>query len=394
MTPYATFLYFGVLLYSVLPTILMGLIGRVPWRWVVLVTAAMLVVQYWGTVSPLPGTAFQEVWLVVGYGVFEWIVASGFLWARSRTKNRALFWVALLLALLPLALAKFVPLFKPGYLVGFVGLSYITFRALDVVISIQDRLVPSLSIVQYLGYLLFFPTISSGPIDRYRRFVGDWGHRRNRTEFLQDLDGAVHRIFTGFLYKFIVAALIKQHWLDPAAGGSDLLSTLSYMYAYSFYLFFDFAGYSAFAIGLSYLFGIHSPENFDRPFLARDIRDFWNRWHMSLSFWFRDHIYTRFVFAATKGRWFKSRYLGSHFGYFLTFGFMGLWHGTQAYYLLYGLYHAGLFVGLDSFSRWNRRHRVWGEGPIWTAAGVFVTFNLVCFGFLLFSGHIGPGAGS
>ena len=73
------------------------------------------------------------------------------------------------------------------------------------------------------------------------------------------------------------------------------------MYAYSLYLFFDFAGYTAFAIGVGYLFGIHTPENFQRPFLARDIRDFWNRWHISLSWWFRDHVYMRFVMAASDG---------------------------------------------------------------------------------------------
>src|SRR5205823_2066200 len=85
------------------------------------------------------------------------------------------------------------------------------------------------------------------------------------------LDGAVHRFFRGLVYKFIVAALIKQHWLEPAARSGSFGALLSYMYAYSFYLFFDFAGYSAFAISLSYLFGIHTPENFRQPLLARGI---------------------------------------------------------------------------------------------------------------------------
>src|SRR5437870_10707770 len=102
--------------------------------------------------------------------------------------------------------------------------------------------------------------------------------------------------------------------MDPAAERSGVMDIISYMYAYSLYLFFDFAGYSAFAIGFSYLFGIHTPENFNKPFLARNIRDFWNRWHMTLSFWLRDHVYMRFVMAATKGRWFKGRYAASHIG--------------------------------------------------------------------------------
>lgn len=74
----------------------------------------------------------------------------------------------------------------------------------------------------------------------------------------------------------------------------------------AFYLFFDFAGYSAFAVSFSYVFGIHTPENFRSPFAAQNIRDFWDRWHISLSSWFRDHVYMRFVMAATKHYWFNS----------------------------------------------------------------------------------------
>ena len=162
------------------------------------------------------------------------------------------------------------------------------------------------------------------------------------------------------------------------------------MYGYSLYLYFDFAGYSAFAVGVSYLLGIHTPENFNRPFLAGNIKDFWNRWHISLSTWLRDHVYMRFMLAATKGRWFTGKYTASYLGLFLTFGLMGLWHGIEPYYLLYGLYHGTLLVGHDLFTRWNKPRRVWGNGPLWRATGTLVTFHLVCLGFLLFSGRIGP----
>lgn len=389
MTPYADFLYFGLMLYPVLPTLLLGLLGRINWRWVLIVTVLVLVVQFGDTLNVLPKTGIQEIWLVLAFAAFQWIVSTVFLQIRKRVNSRLAYYSAIVLGLLPLALAKFSPLIAPHTLFGFLGISYVTFRCIDVVINIQDGLITSLPTVQYLVYLFFFPTVSSGPIDRYRRFAADWGRSRNPAEFLQDLDGAVHRVFTGFLYKFILAALIKQFWMDPVAKGSDLITVVSYMYAYSLYLFFDFAGYSQFAIAFSYLFGIHTPENFNRPFLARDIRDFWNRWHMSLSTFFRDHIYMRFVIAATKGKWFKDRYLASYLGFFLMFGLMGLWHGTTPNYLLYGVYHASLFTGYDLFQRWNKTRKLWGEGPFWHAAGIFVTFNMVCFGFLLFSGRLG-----
>jgi membrane protein involved in D-alanine export len=293
------------------------------------------------------------------------------------------------LSLLPLLGAKFIPLFQSNYQIFFLGLSYVSFRSLDVIIGIHDELIQSVPPVQYLTFLLFFPTISSGPIDRFRRFNDDWKRERTREEFLNDLDGGVHHIFTGFLYKFILAALIKQYWLDPASSATDIWHILSYMYAYTFYLFFDFAGYSTFAVGFSYIFGIHTPENFNRPFLSRDIREFWNRWHMSLSFWFRDHIYNRFVFSALKGHWFKGRYTASYLGYIITMGLMGIWHGTTLNYIVYGFYHGILLALTDWLNRRFKGNRLINNpGFGWQAASIFITFHLVAFGLLIFSGRL------
>jgi membrane protein involved in D-alanine export len=340
----------------------------------------MLVVQY----------AVPELRVLVWYAIAEFAGTLAFLALRQRGKSRALYYLALAGALVPLVLVKIVPLFGPGNLVGFLGISYLTFRVIDVVINIQDGLITQLSPAVYFAYLLFFPTISAGPIDRYRRFLQDWQHQRTRSEFVTDLDGAVQRIFRGFLYKFILAALIRQYWMPQAAHGFGLVGTLSYMYAYSFYLFFDFAGYSAFAIAVSYLLGIHTPENFNQPFFSRTIREFWDRWHISLSWWFRDHIYSRFVFAAVKGKWFKSKWTISYLAYFVTMGLMGFWHGLTWYYILYGFYHAVLLVGYDLFDRWNKQRG--GVGKRWQPwsdlISTGVTFNLVCFGLLLFSGHL------
>jgi membrane protein involved in D-alanine export len=389
MVPYADFLYFGVALYLLLPTLVVRLLGRFSRAWILLATLLMLLVQYAGTVALGSQLALREVWLVAGYALFQLLVATVFLPLRART-GHWVYYSALALALLPLIAVKVVPVLAPGTQLGYLGISYVTFRSLDVIFGIQDRLITTLPAGQFLAYLFLFPTVSSGPVDRYRRFAEDWNKRPDRSRFLADLDGAVHRIFTGFLYKFILAAVVKRYWLDPAAAGTGLLATLSYMYAYSLYLFFDFAGYSALAIGFSYLLGVHTPENFNRPFLAHNIKDFWNRWHIGLSTWFRDHVYMRFVMAATKGRWFKRRFTASYLGFFLGFGLMGLWHGTALHYLIYGLYHAALLVGHDVFVQWNRRRKLWGDGPLWHAAGIVVTVQLVCFGFLIFSGHIGP----
>lgn len=407
MIPYADFLYFGILLYIALPTLLIRRWLGFSRAWVMLVTGAMLIVQYGSVVHLLPIalpegirgshgppgegglSEVRDLWVVLACGFFQWNVARAFLATRRRTGWYWPYPAAILLALLPLIGSRFLPMAVPGAQLGFLGISYATFRSLDVIFGIRDKLIVSLPAGQFLAYLFFFPTISSGPIDRYRRFSQDWNRPRARGEFWKDLDGAVHHVFTGFLYKFLLAAVIKTYWIDRLAAGG-FLNALSYMYGYSLYLYFDFAGYSAFAVGISHLLGIRTPENFNRPFLAGNIKDFWNRWHISLSTWLRDHVYMRFMLAAAKGRWFTGKYTASYLGYFLTFGLMGLWHGIEPYYLLYGLYHGALLVGHDLFTRWNKTRRVWGNGPGWRAAGTLLTFHVVCLGFLLFSGRIGP----
>ncbi len=390
MIPYSNFLYFGISLYVLIPNLLIGWIKKFARVWIILATVIMLIAQYTVMQNISSQSAVLEIWLVLGYVLFQWIIAAGFLLIRKQRKIAWIFYSAVLLSLLPLLSAKFVPLLQSDYGLVFLGLSYLTFRSLDVIIGIQDGLIQVLNPIQYFMFLLFFPTISSGPIDRYQRFSEDWKHERTPQEFIKDLDGGIHRIFTGFLYKFILAVLIKRYWLDPVASGPHLLQIISYMYAYSFYLFFDFAGYSNFAVGFSYLFGIHTPENFNLPFLARNIRDFWNRWHISLSMWFRDHVYSRFVFSALKGHWFKNKYLASYLGFILSMGLMGVWHGTAWHYIIYGLYHGVLLVATDWFIRFNKQKKILNGGLwAWQIASIFLTFNLVCFGFLIFSGRLG-----
>jgi membrane protein involved in D-alanine export len=272
-------------------------------------------------------------------------------------------------------------------LFGFLGISYVTFRTLDVIICIRDGLVKALPPIRYFAFLLFFPTISSGPIDRYLRFSKDWERKRSRADLLADLDSAAAWLMQGFLYKFLLAAFIARHWMNPALRHGSFHAVVSYMYAYSLYLFFDFAGYSAFAVAFSHVLGVHTPRNFRLPFLARNIREFWERWHISLSMWFRDHIYTRFVMLAMKKKWFKSRYTASYLGFFLTMGLMGMWHGLALRYIVYGLYQATLLVGNDIFVRWNRS-RGWLKGVAGEVAAIAITFNAVCFGLLIFSGRL------
>ncbi|MGI8913111.1 MAG: MBOAT family O-acyltransferase [Chloroflexota bacterium] len=336
---------------------------------------------------------------------------------RRRSRRQGLFYAAIGLALLPLVAVKVYPLLaghdwlwrsgifrappsNTGHLLpatglfdafGFLGVSYMTFRVIDAIITLHDGVINEPPTARGVAaFLLFFPTISAGPIDRYRRFSEESKRLpRTRTAYLVDIEAGIQRIAQGFLYKFIVASLIYQHALQPASTIPGWGGEIRYMYAYSFYLFFDFAGYSAFAIGVGRFLGITVPENFDKPFLSRDFREMWNRWHMSLSYWLRDHVYMRFLLLATRRKWFRgNRNTANQVSLMLTFGLMGCWHGLAWHYIVYGLYQGGMMVVYDLVGRWNRRRKLLKLGWRTDIIGWGLTFNLFCFGLLIFSGHV------
>ncbi len=410
MIPYASFLYFALAgLYVLLPILLIRAAraaapAAVKQTCIVVSGVVMLALQYYPPFDEKAPAAFRQIWAVGGFLILQYGLARALLACRTRTKAKWPGHLAVALAITPLLVAKFLPtntgaaaagpagaIGAPG-LVEFIGLSYATLKAVDVLIGIHDGLIKTLAPARYFAFLFFFPTVSSGPIDRYRRFSEDWHKPDVRAGVLENLNFAVHRLFTGFFYKFVLAYLVNKHWLERIPATPSLGHSVSYLYGYSLYLFFDFAGYSAFAIAFSVLLGVRTPENFHRPFLARNIKEFWTRWHISLSTWFRDFIYMRFMLTAFKRKWFNDKRHAAYAANFLTFGIMGFWHGTQAHYLVYGLYHACLITGHDVFAHWNRPRpdatpRVWGNSLRWQVAGILLTSHAVAFGFLIFSGR-------
>ncbi|HEX7980390.1 MAG TPA: D-alanyl-lipoteichoic acid biosynthesis protein DltB [Gemmatimonadaceae bacterium] len=382
MIPFGDFLYFGLLLYLAVPVVICGVLGVPPRRFILPATLVMVVLQFGLVTDGGWPASTRSIARVLGFVVLQFFVARAFVRMRRAGKRQPVFYTAVLLGLAPLALEKLAP--GSRGVVGFLGISYATFRALDVTFAIQDGLVKELSPSEYFSYLVFFPSISAGPIDRFRRFRKDYEAPRSRAQFLQDCDAAVERIFRGMLYAFVLAPLIEKYWLSPARDATSAVGTVAYMYGYSLHLFFDFAGYSAFAIGTGYVLGVHIPENFDRPFWAQNIADFWNRWHITLSTWLRDHIYGRFVMTAAKGKWFADPKVAGYLGSWLAFALMGLWHGLESRYVVYGLYHATLMVGYLMLSQ----RKGPGRRALPPMLARVVTFHCVCFGFLIFSGRL------
>lgn len=389
MTPYANPIYFIYLLVALTPMILTLLIKGKRWSWYqVLVTLFFLYMSF-------GGESWKSGAALIGYVIWQTILVWIYFHYRQKRNAGIVFYGAVLMAIAPLALSKILP-FALGHhsLLNFLGISYLTFKSVQIVMEMRDGLIKEYNIFRYIEFLLFFPTISAGPIDRYRRFEKDVENPPTREKYVDFLGKGLHNFFLGFLYKFIIGYYFGQVLLPIVAhgalkAGGISLELVAYMYVYSMYLFFDFAGYSLFAVGTSYLMGYDTPMNFNKPFLSWNIKEFWNRWHMTLSFWFRDYVYMRLMFTLIKNKVFKSRIVASNVGYFALFLLMGIWHGLTWFYLVYGLYHAALICLTDAWLRFKKKHKEKIPSNKFTHGfAVFLTFNAVCLSFLIFSGFL------
>ena len=389
MIPYANPIYFIYLIIALAPMVAALLIKGKRWPWYQTLVTLLFLFMSFG------GKSWHQGVALIGYVVFQTILVWLYFHYRQKKNNSRIFYLAVLMAIAPLFLMKVTPFLshKPSF-IGFLGISYLTFKSVQMIMEIRDGTIKSYRIYRYIQFLLFFPTISSGPIDRYRRFEKDVENTPDLNNYLYLLEKGIHNLFLGFLYKFIIGYYLGQVLMPMVAKFAEKSGGLSwdlviYMYVYSLYLFFDFAGYSLFAVGTSYLMGYDTPINFNKPFLSWNIKEFWNRWHMTLSFWFRDFVYMRLMFMLIKKKVFKSRIVASNVGYFALFLLMGVWHGLTWYYLAYGLYHATLICVTDAWLRFKKKHKEKiPSNKLTHAFAVFLTFNAVCFSFLIFSGFL------
>ncbi|GEA94293.1 hypothetical protein WVI01_02160 [Weissella viridescens] len=236
-----------------------------------------------------------------------------------------------------------------------------TFKSVGMIMEMRNGVLKDVKVWPTIRFLMFMPTLSSGPIDRYRRFEADYEQVPDRQRYLDFVQSATWNIMLGFFYKFIVAYLISAKFLIPfkkaalLEGGIFNLPTLGVMYSYGLYLFFDFAGYSLFAIAISKFMGIDTPINFNKPFMAKNLKEFWNRWHMTLSFWFRDYVFMRLVLVLTRNKVFKNRNVTSGFAYMVDMLLMGFWHGVTWWYILYGFLHALVLIINDWWLRQKKQ---------------------------------------
>ncbi|MCI1287754.1 MAG: D-alanyl-lipoteichoic acid biosynthesis protein DltB [[Lactobacillus] timonensis] len=389
LSAYGTPTYFLYLLLAILP-LGIGLYYGKRFSWYeALISFIFLFLMFDGS------SAKQMVSLVI-YVVYQTILVMGYYHYRQKNNAGGVFYITIFLSLLPIVIVKVTPaMVGHNSLLGFLGISYLTFRAAGTIIETRDGAVKEINWWKFVRFMLFMPTITSGPIDRYRRFSKDYRKVPSREKYLGMVEKGIMYLFIGFLYKFVIDYFFAQQWLPAAenmamAHGHHLSWwVVAVAYLYSGDLYFDFAGYSLFAVAISYFMGVETPMNFNKPFVSKNIKEFWNRWHMSLSFWFRDYIFMRFVFLATKKHWFKNRNVLSSLAYMINMVTMGFWHGVTWYYILYGFLHGFALVTNDAWLRYKRKHFKGLESTALTQnVARFITFNFVVFSFLIFSGFL------
>jgi D-alanyl-lipoteichoic acid acyltransferase DltB (MBOAT superfamily) len=258
-----------------------------------------------------------------------------------------------------------------------VGISFYTFQTLSYTIDVyRRRLAPARSYPEYLLFVSFFPQLVAGPIVRASTLLPQIG-RPPRLAADQG-SRALFLIGAGLVKKIAIADFLGAHLVDKVFGNPEMYSSIEALaatYAYAFQIYADFSAYSDIAIGSAALLGFQIPRNFDAPYRAANLREFWQRWHISLSTWLRDYLYIP-LGGSRRG---PAR---TQVNLLITMLLGGLWHGAALTFVAWGAIHGLALMGTRLAQRW------WGEraqaDPLMRAVGVLVTFHVVCAAWVFF----------
>ncbi len=262
-----------------------------------------------------------------------------------------------------------------------VGISFFVFQSMSYTIDIyRGKITPLDRFSDYLFYLSFFPQLVAGPIVRAKDFLPQI--RKPLQLDREMLAKAIFLIATGLFKKAIISDYISLNFVDRVFDQPHLYSgfeTLMAIYGYALQIYCDFSGYSDMAIGLALMLGFQFPKNFDAPYKSATITEFWRRWHISLSSWLRDYLYIS-LGGNRKGK------LRTYFNLAITMILGGLWHGAALRFVLWGALHGTalaihkMWLALVPSSKSSGTEMNW----ISRVVGILLTFNIVCFGWLLF----------
>ena len=217
-----------------------------------------------------------------------------------------------------------------------IGISFYTFQIISYLVDVYRKDVPAQkNIISMAAYVSMFPQLIAGPIVRYKDVAMQLKERRSTWEMLE---AGIIRFIIGLSKKILIANELGELCnLFRDSQDKSVLFYWLYAVAFMLHIYFDFSGYSDMAIGLGKIFGFTFPENFNYPYIAGSITDFWRRWHMTLGSWFRDYVYIPLGGnRVSKSKWFRN--------IFVVWMFTGIWHGAAWNFLFWGLYFAILLI--------------------------------------------------
>jgi alginate O-acetyltransferase complex protein AlgI len=367
------------------------LLAPFPTRWKLFIIAASYVFYAWwdwrfifllavSTLTTIAGgrlvhrsakESARKLWLVLTIaaelGLLVWFKYYGFLY--NSVDN----------ALHQLGLAS---LSAPMTVMLPVGISFFTFMGLSYVIDIYRKELEPFAWLDVAVFVCFFPHLVAGPIVRGSELLPQIVRSDRRDPRRIDLPRAAYLIFGGLFKKVVLSSYISSAIVDPVFANPGLHSAPEIVFGvwgYAVQIYCDFSGYTDIAIGCALLLGFRFPENFNSPYAARSLQDFWRRWHMTLSFWLRDYLYI--PLGGSKGsRW------GMYRNIMITMLLGGLWHGAAWTFVAWGGLHG---LG-QSAGHWRRQRRTSRGLPAQSDARLavawqrFATFQYVCLGWVFF----------
>ena len=280
------------------------------------------------------------------------------------------------------------------------GLSYFLFREIDFIMQYEylKEVDIKISFVDYLNFVLSFYTLLAGPILRYEEFVTDF-YEAKKDITKDEVFKALNRAVNGYIKVFVFSAIVGHYadfWFDGIKNHSGIITTVIAFVIFAFFngwfIYFNFSGYCDVVIAFASLSGLKVAENFNRPYLSRNLVEFWNRHHITLSEWIRDYIYSPLFKRLISGPCASNIKLGQYISLFLTFTIAGVWHGTTLNYVLYGLFQgAGLVVATIYKEKLKKKlgkekHKKYLGNKYIAAVEICITWMYICLTFT-FTGY-------
>ncbi len=263
-----------------------------------------------------------------------------------------------------------------------VGISFYTFQALSYTIDVyKGKIVPTYDIIEFFAYISFFPQLVAGPIERATNLLPQFQKKRI-FDYSQAVDG-LRQMLWGFLKKLVIAdncaTVVNNYWNNYSELFGLQLFAIAVLFTFQIYC--DFSGYSDIAIGCARLFGIKLMRNFNYPYFSINIQDFWRRWHISLTSWFRDYIYIQ-LGGNRCTKWKVVRNI------VIVFAVSGLWHGANWTFVCWGLFHATLLVIYYFLKNKTKNDQSFSQRrfltPLMKSLQISFTFLLIVIGWIIF----------